>query len=151
MSEVKQPATKKSTGKGKPKPKKGGVKKPAQKQPVKSNPVDQALTAVAKKFVKAGGTKLLLKVFPYLLFGYFGNKMAYAYRVTEAPDFFNKLMGSLSNLGPAFENILPSFNLADLLLGFAIALILRLLMLEKSRNAKKYRRNEEYGSARWSA
>ena len=56
MSEVKQPAAKKSTGKGKPKPKKGGVKKPAQKQPVKSNPVDQALTFVAKKFVKAGGT-----------------------------------------------------------------------------------------------
>ena len=103
MSEVKKPAAQKSTGKGKPKRKKNGAKKPAQKQPVKSNPVDQALTFVAKKFVKAGGTKLLLKVFPYLLFGYFGNKMAYAYRVTEAPDFFNKLMGSLSNLGPAFE------------------------------------------------
>ena len=61
MSEVKKPATKKSTGKGKPKPTKSGAKKPAQKQSVKSNPVDQALTLVAKKFVKAGGTKLLFQ------------------------------------------------------------------------------------------
>ena len=51
MSEVKKPAAKKDTGKGKPKPKKSGAKKKAQKQSVKSNPVDQALTFVAKKFV----------------------------------------------------------------------------------------------------
>jgi type IV secretion system protein VirD4 len=149
MSEVKKPAAKKSTGKGKPKHKKSGAKKPAHKQPVKSNPVDQALTAVAKKFVKAGGTKLLLKVFPYLLFGYFGNKMAYAYRVTEAPDFFNKLMGSLSNLGPAFENIWPSINLMDLLFGAVFGVGMRLVVYFKSKNAKKFRKGEEYGSARW--
>lgn len=149
MSEVKKPATQKSTGKGKPKQKKSSAKKPAQKQSMKSNPVDQALTMVAKKFVKAGGTKLLLKVFPYLLFGYFGNKMAYAYRVTEAPDFFNKLMGSLSNLGTAFENILPSFNLADLLFGAVFGAGMRLVVYMKSKNAKKFRKGEEYGSARW--
>lgn len=149
MSEVKKPATKKSTGKGRTKPKKSGARKPAQKQSVKSNPVDQALTLIAKKFVKAGGTKLLLKVFPYLLFGYFGNKMAYAYRVTEAPDFFNKLMGSLSNLGLAFENILPSFNLADLLFGAVFGVGMRLVVYFKSKNAKKFRKGEEYGSARW--
>ncbi len=149
MSEVKKPAAKKSTDKGRTKPKKSGARKPAQKQSVKSNPVDQALTLVAKKFVKAGGTKLLLKVLPYLLFGYFGNKMAYAYRVTEAPDFFNKLMGSLSNLGPAFENILPSFNLADLLFGAVFGVGMRLVVYFKSKNAKKFRKGEEYGSARW--
>ena len=149
MSEVKKPAAKKSTGKGKPKPKKSGAKKPAQKQSVKSNPVDQALTFVAKKFVKAGGTKLLLKVFPYLLFGYFGNKMAYAFRVTEAPDFFNKLMGSLSNLGPAFEHILPSLNMMDLLFGAVFGAGMRLVVYMKSKNAKKFRKGEEYGSARW--
>ena len=149
MSEVKKPAAKKSTGEGKPKHKKSGAKKPAQKQPVKSNPVDQALTVVAKKFVKAGGTKLLLKVFPYLLFGYFGNKMAYAYRVTEAPDFFNKLMGSLSNLGPAFEHIWPSINLLDLLFGAVFGVGMRLVVYFKSKNAKKFRKGEEYGSARW--
>ena len=149
MSEVKKPAAKKGTGKGKPKPKKSGAKKKAQKQSVKSNPVDQALTFVAKKFVKAGGTKLLLKVFPYLLFGYFGNKMAYAYRVTQAPDFFNKLMGSLSNLGPAFENIWPSINPMDLLFGAIFGVGMRLVVYFKSKNAKKFRKGEEYGSARW--
>ena len=149
MSEVKKPAAKKSTDKGRTKPKKSSARKPAQKKSVKSNPIDQALTLVAKKFVKAGGTKLLLKVFPYLLFGYFGNKMAYAYRVTEAPDFFNKLMGSLSNLGPAFENILPSFNLADLLFGAVFGVGMRLVVYFKSKNAKKFRKGEEYGSARW--
>ena len=149
MSEVKKPAAKKSTGKGRTKPKKSGARKLAQKKSVKSNPIDHALTLVAKKFVKAGGTKLLLKVFPYLLFGYFGNKMAYAYRVTEAPDFFNKLMGSLSNLGPAFENILPSFNLADLLFGAVFGVGMRLVVYFKSKNAKKFRKGEEYGSARW--
>ena len=156
MSEVKKPVAKtrgkppkKSTGKGQTQHKKNDAKKTAQKQPAKTNPLDQALTMVAKKFVKAGGTKLLLKVFPYLLFGYFGNKIAYAYRVTEAPDFFNKLMGSLSNLGVAFEHILPSFHPMDLIIGAVIGVGMRLVVYMKSKNAKKFRKGEEYGSARW--
>ena len=156
MSEVKKPVAKtrgkppkKSTGKGQTQHKKNGANKPAQKQSTKTNPLDQALTMVAKKFVKAGGTKLLLKVFPYLLFGYFGNKIAYAYRVTEAPDFFNKLMGSLSNLGVAFEHILPSFHPMDLIIGAVIGVGMRLVVYMKGKNAKKFRKGEEYGSARW--
>ena len=156
MSEVKKPVAKtrgkppkKSTGKGQTQHKKNDGKKTAQKQSAKTNPLDQALTMVAKKFVKAGGTKLLLKVFPYLLFGYFGNKIAYAYRVTEAPDFFNKLMGSLSNLGVAFEHILPSFHPMDLIIGAVIGVGMRLVVYMKGKNAKKFRKGEEYGSARW--
>ena len=156
MSEVKKPVAKtrgkppkKSTGKGQTQHKKNDAKKTAQKQSAKTNPLDQALTMVAKKFVKAGGTKLLLKVFPYLLFGYFGNKIAYAYRVTEAPDFFNKLMGSLSNLGVAFEHILPSFHPMDLIIGAVIGVGMRLVVYMKGKNAKKFRKGEEYGSARW--
>ena len=156
MSEVKKPVAKtrgkppkKSTGKGQTQHKKNDTKKTAQKQSAKTNPLDQALTMVAKKFVKAGGTKLLLKVFPYLLFGYFGNKIAYAYRVTEAPDFFNKLMGSLSNLGVAFEHILPSFHPMDLIIGAVIGVGMRLVVYMKGKNAKKFRKGEEYGSARW--
>ena len=156
MSEVKKPVAKtrgkppkKSTGKGQTQHKKNDGKKTTQKQSAKTNPLDQALTMVAKKFVKAGGTKLLLKVFPYLLFGYFGNKIAYAYRVTEAPDFFNKLMGSLSNLGVAFEHILPSFHPMDLIIGAVIGVGMRLVVYMKGKNAKKFRKGEEYGSARW--
>ena len=149
MSEVKKTAAKvrgkpvkKSGGNGNTQVKKGSAKK-------SSNPVDQMLTIVAKKFVKAGGTKLLLKVFPYLIFGYFGNKIAYAYRVTDATDFFNKLMGSLGNLGIAFENILPSFNLMDILFGAVFGVGMRLVVYFKGKNAKKFRKGEEYGSARW--
>ena len=58
-------------------------------------------------------------------------------------------MGSLSNLGPAFENILPSFNLADLLFGAVFGVGMRLVVYFKSKNAKKFRKGEEYGSARW--
>ncbi len=152
MSNLKKTATKarakpvnKKNGKGKPQNSKGQV----QTKAASSNPVDQLLTKVAKKFVKVGGTKLLLMIFPYLLFGYFGNKLAYAYRVTDAPDFFNKLMGSLSNIGIAFENVLPSFNLMDLLFGAVFGVGMRLVVYFKGKNAKKFRKGEEYGSARW--
>ena len=145
MSNVKKPPAK---VRGKPVKKNTGKRKP-QKQSIKTNPLDQVLTIIAKKFVKAGGTKLLLKVFPYLLFGYFGNKIVYAYRVTDAPDFFNKLMGSLSNLGVAFESILPSINPIDLIGGAIIGVGMRLVVYFKSKNAKKFRKGEEYGSARW--
>lgn len=119
------------------------------KKTAKSNPIDQALTFAEKNFVKKGGTKLLAKVFPYLIFGYFGDKMAYAYRITEAPDFFNRLMGSLGNMGTAFGNILPSMNFKDLFFGTLTGAGIRLVVYVKSKNAKKFRKGEEYGSARW--
>ncbi len=130
-------------------PRKKGSKKPEKKSPAKTNPIDQALTFVAKRFVKAGGTKLLITVFPYLIFGYFGNKMAYAYRITDAPDFFNKLLGSMSNLGVAFKTILPSLHPMDVLFGAVFGVIMRLVVYFRSKNAKKFRKGVEYGSARW--
>lgn len=93
----------------------------------------------------------MLKVFPYLLFGYFGDKLAYAYRMTAAPDFFNKLVGSLANLGAAFGTILPSFHPKDLLFGAVFGAGMRFAVYFKGKNAKKFRKGEEYGSARWSA
>jgi type IV secretion system protein VirD4 len=149
VSKPKKSPEKRSTGKRKSQIKNGAEKNPAHKQSEKNNLIDQTLTKAAKKFVRLGGTKLLLKVFPYLLFGYFGNKMAYAYRVTEAPDFFNKLMGSLSNIETAFETLFPSFNLMDLLFGAVFGIGMRLVVYFKSKNAKKFRKGVEYGSARW--
>lgn len=115
----------------------------------KATPFDALLTKAAKQFVRAGGTKLMLKVFPYLLFGYFGDKLAYAYRMTAAPDFFNKLVGSLANLGAAFGTILPSFHPKDLLFGAVFGAGMRFAVYFKGKNAKKFRKGEEYGSARW--
>ncbi len=115
-------------------------KKPEKESPARTNPIDQALTFVAKRFVKAGGTKLLITVFPYLIFGYFGNKMAYAYRITDAPDFFNKLLGSMSNLGVAFKTILPSLHPMDVLFGAVFGVIMRLVVYFRSKNSKKFRK-----------
>ena len=162
MSEVKKPVAgaqgkpvKKSTKSGIPKkPVKSklrqtgsGGKPQKGKQP--SNPVDAALTKVAKVFVKKGGTKLLTKIFPYLMFAYFGNKIGYAYRTADAPDFFNKLMASLTNLGGAFSNIFPTFHPFDLLLGAIAGAGMYAVVYFKGKNAKKFRKGEEYGSARW--
>ena len=119
------------------------------KGPDKTNPIEGALTFVAKKFVKAGGTKFLLKYLPYVMFGYFGNKVAYSYRITDAPDFFNRMMGALSNIGQAFDTILPSFTILDLLFGVIVGVGMRGVVYVKSKNAKKFRKGVEYGSARW--
>lgn len=159
MSRVKKAASGrmgKSAGKL-PKPLPGKRAKPqtAGKKPVqkkgKGNPLDALLTKAAKHFVKAGGTRLLLKVFPYLLFGYFGDKLAYAYRMTAAPDFFNRLVGCLANLGTAFANVLPSFHPKDLFFGAVFGAGIRLAVYFKGKNAKKFRKGVEYGSARWRA
>ena len=166
MSDIKKSASKarakpakKATGKGntggkKPVAKKTSKKQPAKKssekkQAAKSNPVDQALTFVAKKFVKKGGTKLLTKIFPYLMFAYFGNKIGYSYRTAEAPDFFNKLMECLTNLGGAFSHIMPSIHPFDLLIGAVAGAGMYAVVYFKGKNAKKFRKGEEYGSARW--
>ena len=162
MSEVKKPVAgaqgkpvKKSTKSGIPKkpvkskPRQTGSGGKSQKGKQPSNPVDAALTKVAKVFVKKGGTKLLTKIFPYLMFAYFGNKIGYAYRTADAPDFFNKLMASLTNLGGAFSNIFPTFHPFDLLLGAIAGAGMYAVVYFKGKNAKKFRKGEEYGSARW--
>ena len=113
------------------------------------NPFHSMVTMILKSFVKAGGTKLLAEVFPYLMFAYFGNKMAYAYRITPAPDIFNKALGGIGNMGKAFDSIFPSLKLFDVLFGAVFALIMRLVVYIKSKNSKKYRKGVEYGSARW--
>ena len=92
--------------------------------------------------------KVILKVLPYVIFGYVANKFTYAYRVTPGDAALNKLMDSLSS-NVAFANPMPSFNPMDLLIGVAIGVGIRLVVYFKAKNAKKFRHGEEYGSARW--
>jgi len=92
--------------------------------------------------------KQLILNLPYVFIGLLATKLGEAWRLAGS-DSSEKILHLSDGFSAAFQSPWPSFQLADLLLGFAIAIILRLLMLEKSRNAKKYRRNEEYGSARW--
>ena len=102
-----------------------------------------------KKLKKVQFSKVFKKAVPYLIFGYFGNKITYAFRLTTDKNFFMRLVKCLGNLGKAFENFFPSFNGYDLLGGIVTGALIWLVVYIKKKNAKKYRRGYEYGSARW--
>ena len=93
--------------------------------------------------------KYLLPNFPYILVFWFANKLGQAYRLAEGADMMGKLMGSMSTLGRVMANPLPSFMTFDLLVGVAGAAIIYAVVRSKKKNAKKYRKDVEYGSARW--
>ncbi len=94
-------------------------------------------------------TKKLLPNLPYLFIGLFATNLGEAWRLASGADFSAKLLHILDGLAAAFRNPLPSFYPGDLLIGLLLAAALRLAVYVKGRNARKFRRNVEYGSARW--
>ena len=95
--------------------------------------------------------KLLILNAPYLLFVYLFDKIGQAARLAPGVDFSSKALHIQDGISMAFESILPSLYPIDLLVGIAAAVIIRLVVYFKGKNAKKFRKNLEYGSARWSA
>ena len=93
--------------------------------------------------------KLLILNLPYLLFVYLFDKVGAAIRLSPGADASGKLLHLGEGFAAAFSSIAPSFHPADLLIGIAGAVIVRLAVYFKGKNAKKYRRGAEYGSARW--
>ena len=93
--------------------------------------------------------KIILPNLPYLLFALLGTKCGQAARLAPGMDFSQKALHILDGFRLAFESLLPSFHPADLLIGVLIAAALRLAVYVKGKNAKKFRKNMEYGSARW--
>lgn len=93
--------------------------------------------------------RLCIQALPYLLFAYFGNKIAWLYRISPGEQPLYKLIFAVSNLKYAFQSILPSLHYMDLLFGVCFSLCIRLIIYARSKNAKKYRPGSEYGSARW--
>ena len=93
--------------------------------------------------------KYLIPNIPYLFILWACLKMGTAYRLAAGADFAHKLMGLGLTIGPAFADFAPGLNPFDWLIGIAGAVGFRLLIYVKSKNAKKFRRDEEYGSARW--
>ncbi|MBR3016712.1 MAG: type IV secretory system conjugative DNA transfer family protein [Clostridia bacterium] len=98
---------------------------------------------------KAGIKRLAVRSIPYILIGLLATKPGQAWRLAEGADASQKLLHLMDGFATAFQNPLPSFHPADLLVGLIVGCVVRLLVYEKGRNAKKYRRNVEYGSARW--
>ena len=93
--------------------------------------------------------KLILSNLPYLMFVYLFDKVGEAYRLAAGAAFADKLMHLLDGFAAAFASPAPSFQLFDLCIGIGGAFIIRLAVYVKSRNAKKYRKGMEYGSARF--
>ena len=93
--------------------------------------------------------KLLILNLPYLLFVYLFDKVGAAIRLSPGADASGKLLHLGEGFSAAFSSIAPSFHPADLLIGMAGAVIVRLVVYFKGKNAKKYRKGMEYGSARW--
>ena len=93
--------------------------------------------------------KYILPNIPYLFIGWACLKMGTAYRLAAGAGFGEKLLGLGRSIGPAFADFAPGLDPFDWLVGLVGAVAFRLLIYFKSKNAKKYRRDEEYGSARW--
>ena len=93
--------------------------------------------------------KLIIKTIPYVAFSHVGNLIGFAYRTAEGNGFQEKLLPFMSNLGVAFARIFPSLHPFDLLIGLGLAGVMRLVLYVKSKNRKKFRQGEEYGSAVW--
>ena len=93
--------------------------------------------------------KLLIPNIPYVFIGLLATKLGQAARLAPGFDFSSKALHIMDGLTMAFENIMPSFHPIDLLVGVAAAAIIRLAVYVKGKNAKKFRKNLEYGSARW--
>ena len=95
--------------------------------------------------------KLILSNLPYLIFVYLFGKLGQAYRLAAGVDLSEKLLHFMDGCSAAFASLAPCFHLADLCVGAAGAVLIRLVVYAKAKKASKYRRDEEYGSARWSA
>ena len=93
--------------------------------------------------------KLALPNIPYVFIALFATKLGQAWRLAPGMDFSRKALHLMEGFAAAFQSALPSFHPIDLCVGVAAALLIRLIVYVKGKNAKKFRKNLEYGSARW--
>ncbi|MDO4193614.1 MAG: type IV secretory system conjugative DNA transfer family protein [Erysipelotrichaceae bacterium] len=93
--------------------------------------------------------KIIIKALPYVLMGLVCTNLGEAWRLAEGADASKKLLSFFSTLGTAFSNPLPSFHPVDLLVGVICGGALYLAVYIRHKNAKHFKHNQEYGSARW--
>ena len=93
--------------------------------------------------------KIIIKTLPYALMGLVCTNLGEAWRLAEGADASKKLLSFFSTLGTAFSNPLPSFHPVDLLVGAICGGVLYLAVYIRHKNAKHFKHNQEYGSARW--
>ena len=93
--------------------------------------------------------KFLLPNIPYVFIALFATKLGQAWRLAPGMGFSGKALHLMEGFATAFSSLVPSFHPIDLCVGVAVALLIRLIVYVKGKNAKKFRKNLEYGSARW--
>lgn len=93
--------------------------------------------------------KKYIQNLPYLILGLYATKLMQAYRLAEGVDFATKMFHLGEGFSRTFENPFPSFVSEDLLFGIVCGVLLRLVVWIRGKNRKKYRKDTEYGSARW--
>ena len=93
--------------------------------------------------------KYILPNLPYVMIGLYATKLGQMWRLAPGADFSAKVLGLMDGFAAAFQSAAPSFHPVDLLVGLLCGAALRLAVYVKGKNAKKYRHNMEYGSARW--
>ena len=98
---------------------------------------------------KKNWKKILISNIPYLFIALFATKIGQAVRLAPGTDFSGKALHMMEGIQDAFASPMPSFHPADLGIGICIAAAMRLAVYIKGKNAKKFRHNQEYGSARW--
>ena len=98
---------------------------------------------------KSDVKKLILLNLPYVFAFYFADKIAAVFRLAPGTAFIDKLTNGFAVFGTAFANPFPSFHPVDLLIGLSAGVLLKLAVYVKGKNRKKFRKGEEYGSARW--
>ena len=111
--------------------------------------VKNLITDKASELKRADQKKLFLANFPYLMFAYFFNKIAWLYRVNTGATSWDKLMNTITYFELAFRNLWPSLNHMDLFWGITGGVAVKFIIIYRTKNARKYRLGVEYGSARW--
>lgn len=99
--------------------------------------------------MKSNLKKTLISSVPYVFIALFATKLGQTWRLADGITASEKFLHIADGFAESMRSPLPSFHPLDLLVGVITVLLIRLIVYEKSKNAKKYRKNEEYGSARW--
>lgn len=93
--------------------------------------------------------KLIITNIPYLFIALMATKLGQAWRLAEGTEYSEKALHLIGGLALALETVMPSFHPFDLFIGLAVGVGIRIAVHVRGKNAKKYRKNMEYGSARW--
>ena len=93
--------------------------------------------------------KSLIMNIPYVAAFIFADRASCLFRISEGGNFSERMLYTMSNSEVIFQSAMPSFDKTDLIVGAGVAVVFKLLVLQKKADAKKLRKGTEYGSARW--